>query len=97
MADSSNSNTIVNISKIIIQGVTSTGDVFRPSDWAERLSGRLATFRNQRVIYSPLLRPGVKDGQKCVIMAPQIKELHPELYDYLMNFAQTNDLTLFWE
>ena len=41
--------------KIIIEGVTPEGREFRPSDWAERMSGRLASFRNQRIIYSPLL------------------------------------------
>jgi len=89
-----NSNTIVNTSKIIIQGITSLGEVFRPSDWAERVSGRLATFRNQRVIYSPLLRPGVKDGHKCVIVDIQLQINNPELYDYLLGFAKANNLKI---
>ena len=96
MADNSGSN-IVNASKIIIQGITSNGEIFRPSDWAERISGRLATFRNQRVIYSPLLRPGVKEGHKCVIVDVTLQESHPDLYEYLMGFAKENGLVVFWE
>jgi hypothetical protein len=95
MADSGSN--IVNTSKIIIQGVTSTGRVFRPSDWADRVCGRLATFRNQRIIYSPLLRPGVKEGQKCVIVDIRLQTSHPELYEYLLNFANENDLKIFSE
>lgn len=90
-------NTIANASKIIIQGITSYGEVFRPSDWPERLCGRLATFRNQRVIYSALLRPGVKEGHKCVIVDIQLQTINPELYDYLLDFAKTNDLKIYQE
>ena len=32
--------------KIIIEGVTTEGKKFRPSDWAERMSGSLSTFKN---------------------------------------------------
>ncbi|MGA2655308.1 MAG: DUF3579 domain-containing protein, partial [Gammaproteobacteria bacterium] len=42
---------------IIIEGITTEGNEFRPSDWAERISGQLATFKGHRVVYSPLLTP----------------------------------------
>ena len=42
--------------KIIIEGVTTQGKEFRPSDWAERMSGALASFKNSRIHYSPLLQ-----------------------------------------
>lgn len=77
---------------IIIEGVTEEGKNFRPSDWAERVSGPLATFRNQRIIYSPLLTPGVKDGNKCVYVSAQLKETNPDLYEQLLNFAKINKL-----
>ena len=81
--------------KIIIEGVTESGAVFRPSDWAERMSGSLSTFRNQRVIYSPLLRPAVKDGNKCVILDSSLKESNPTLYQQMMDFAKTNHLKIY--
>jgi len=79
-------------SQLIIEGVTEEGKKFRPSDWAERVSGRLATFRNQRIIYSPLLKPGVKDGNKCVFIDEKLKETNPELYNQLLEFAKRNKL-----
>jgi len=79
-------------SHIIIEGVTEAGEQFRPSDWAERVSGPLATFHNQRIIYSPLLKPGVKDGNKCVYVNEELKAKNPELYQELLNFAKINKL-----
>lgn len=37
---------------IIIEGITDQGKTFRPSDWAERMSGSLASFKNSRIRYS---------------------------------------------
>jgi len=37
--------------KIIIEGVTSQGKAFRPSDWAERMSESMASFKNRRIHY----------------------------------------------
>lgn len=78
--------------KIIIEGVTESGEVFRPSDWAERMSGSLCTFRNRRITYSPLLQPVVKDGKKCVLLDPELKDSNPSLYDTIMEFAEINHL-----
>jgi len=78
--------------KIIIEGITLEGRLFRPSDWAERLSGRLATFHNQRITYSPLLCPGVKDGYSCVIVDPRLQETNPEFFDHVLEFAKVNHL-----
>jgi len=80
--------------KIIIEGVTEEGDQFRPSDWAERMSGSLCTFNRHRVVYSPLLQPSVKGGNKCVIVDPALKDSNPELYQSIMAFAKTNKLKI---
>lgn len=81
--------------KIIIEGVTNEGQRFRPSDWAERMSGKMATFRNRRVYYSPLLQPSTnKEGFKCVMLDPALKESNPALYNSIMEFAQTNNLKI---
>lgn len=79
---------------IIIEGITTTGDEFRPSDWAERISGQLATFKNNRVVYSPLLTPSMKNGHKCVIVDETLKNTDPELYAQLIDFAKDNQLVV---
>ena len=81
--------------KIVIEGVTSQGKVFRPSDWAERMSGTLASFKNRRIQYSPLLQPSVnQEGYKCVVLDPKLKESSPELYQSIMDFAKSNQLKI---
>ena len=80
---------------IVIEGITEDGDTFRPSDWAERMSGELATFRNRRLTYSPLLQPSQhKDGYKCVLLDPALKESNPLLYQSILDFAHTNHLRI---
>ncbi len=79
--------------KIRIEGITESGQQFRPSDWAERMSGSLATFRNHRIHYSPLLQPSVnEEGFKCVSVDESLKESNPALYQSIMRFAKTNNL-----
>lgn len=80
--------------KLIIQGTTLEGRTFRPSDWAERLSGNLCTFRNRRIYYSPLLRPIIVDGVKSIVVDLQLQILHPGLFDEVMQFAQANRLSV---
>lgn len=80
---------------IVIEGVTAQGKTFRPSDWAERMSGSLASFKNSRIHYSPLLRPSVNsDGYQCVLLDPKLKESSPLLYESILNFAKTNNLKI---
>ncbi len=78
--------------KIIIEGITEAGETFRPSDWAERMSGSLCTFQNRRITYSPLLQPIVKDGNKCLLLDPDLQDTHPSLYESIMEFAEQNHL-----
>lgn len=81
-------------SKIVIEGVTQDGQPFRPSDWAERMSGSLSTFRNHRIYYSPLLRPSVQNGNKCVILDKALKDSNPALYEHILEFARKNKLKI---
>lgn len=81
-------------SKIIIEGVTEDGQPFRPSDWAERVSGSLSTFRNHRIYYSPLLKPSVQNENKCVVLDKSLKDTHPALYEHIIEFAKTNKLKI---
>lgn len=82
--------------RIIIEGITEQGDVFRPSDWAERMCGCLASFDNRRICYSPQLRPIVDDQShtKSLILDPKLKETHPDIFECIMKFANENRLKI---
>ena len=81
--------------KIIIEGITESGQQFRPSDWAERVSDELATFHNRRIHYSPLLQPSVnEDGYKCVLLDPTLEQTNPSLYNSILEFARDNHLKI---
>jgi hypothetical protein len=81
-------------SHFIIHGITTEGEIFRPSDWAERMSDALSAFRGCRVIYSPLLRPTTYQGNKCVLVGYELKNKHPALYDEVIYFATSNKLQM---
>ena len=80
--------------KIIIEGVTESGETFRPSDWAERMSGTLSTFHKHRIHYSPMLQPSMKNGHKCVVIDPYLKQSNPEIYKSIIKFAMANNLRI---
>ena len=81
--------------KIMIQGVNAQGETFRPSDWAERMSGTMASFKNSRIHYSPLLPPSVNhEGYKCILLDQKLKESSPQVYQAILDFAKTNDLKI---
>ncbi len=84
---------ICNPYEIIIQGLTSNGRVFRPSDWAERLSGILSTFGfDQKLSYAPYVRPILMDNVRCVAVDKQLEQIDPRVFAFLMAFARDNDL-----
>lgn len=80
--------------KVVIEGVTETGEPFRPSDWAERMSGALSTFKNHRIFYSPLLRPSVQNGHTCLVLDKSLKNTNPTLYEHILEFARKNKLKI---
>jgi hypothetical protein len=88
--------------QIFIQGITSQGRAFRPSDWAERLAGAMSCFRppgsaggiSGAIGYSPLCFPRVIDGVKCVIVSEELRSVEPMAWDFVLNFARDNDLTI---
>lgn len=84
--------------EVFIQGITSQGRTFRPSDWAERLAGVMSSFRpggahpGSHLSYSPWCVPTVVGGVKCVIVNRELREYEPMAWDFVMNFARDNDL-----
>jgi hypothetical protein len=84
---------ICNPYEIIIQGITRSGREFRPSDWAERLSGILSTFgMDQKLSYAPYVRPMMMENIRCVAIDKQLEKIDPRVYNFLMSFARDNDL-----
>ena len=80
-------------SEVLIFGVTASGDTFRPSDWPDRLCGVLSIFgEDQRISYSPYVKPMVSNGRRCVRVDTRLKTLNPEAFEFLMGFASDNDL-----
>lgn len=84
-----------NADKIIIEGMTVDGRKFRPSDWAERMSGSLSSFgQDHRIHYSPMMQPMTINGIKCITIDPQLKQANPAFYNYIMEFAKANQLVV---
>ena len=84
---------------IIIQGLTSDGKPFRPSDWAERLCGVMSCFRPEgsggrhaHLQYSPYVRPTILAGVKSVVMDEALRSIEPLAYHFVISFAKDNDL-----
>ena len=86
--------------ELFIQGITSDGKPFRPSDWAERLAGAMSCFRPEGsaggiasfIGYSPYCVPRMINGVKCVIVSDKLRDLEPMAWDFVMNFARDNQL-----
>ncbi|HWP20499.1 MAG TPA: DUF3579 domain-containing protein [Burkholderiaceae bacterium] len=86
--------------EFFIQGITTDGRVFRPSDWAERLAGVMSPFRPEgrvhgpgsHLSYSPYCLPTVVNGIKCVVVSEAVRDIEPMAWDFVMNFARDNNL-----
>ena len=79
----------------VIRGVTDDGRKLRPSDWIERLSSTLASFGvDQRLQYSKAVAPCTIDGEKCLVVARNLQEMNPVAYDFVMGFAESNQLSI---
>lgn len=86
--------------EVFIQGLTSSGRTFRPSDWAERLAGAMSCFRPggmasgpmAHIGYSPYCVPTSIDNVKCVVVNEALRDIEPMAWDFVMNFARDNDL-----
>lgn len=86
--------------EVFIQGITSDGRTFRPSDWAERLAGAMSCFRpggakggiGAHIGYSPYCVPTTIGQVKCVVVNEALRKIEPMAWDFVMNFARDNDL-----
>jgi hypothetical protein len=85
--------------EFFIQGITSDGKQFRPSDWAERLCGVMACFQpegsgghNARLQHSPYVRMVNLGNVKSVAVSEELRKIEPLAYHFVLNFAKDNDL-----
>ncbi len=98
MADS-RENSPIQIREFFIQGLTSDGEQFRPSDWADRLCGAMSCFRpeggrNSHLAYSPYVRPVLFQGVRSVVVNEALREIEPMAFNFVMSFAKDNDLQI---
>ncbi len=85
----------MNKEKLVIDGVRVDGSRLRPGDWIERISSIVAEFGpDHRLHYSASVHPCVVDGQKCLLVEPELEEKNRELYEYILHFARHNDLVI---
>ena len=89
---------------LIIFGVTSTGEKFRPSDWIERFCGVMAPYDStyqasgERVNiqkgmgYSDLVFPTTHKGERVVMASKQLNDIEPLAWEFVLNFIKENDL-----
>lgn len=81
--------------KVIIRGLTLDGGKFRPSDWAERLCGAVASYGpGRRIIFHPSVRLATLEGVKCVVIDADLEERDEMLFDFLLDFAKDNKLQI---
>ena len=81
--------------QLIIRGATSSGQPFRPSDWAERLAGVLSVFGvDSRINYSPYLHPMSCEKLKCLVIDAKLEQVDSRAWSFIMGFAHDNDLAV---
>ncbi|CAE6839318.1 DUF3579 domain-containing protein [Paraburkholderia haematera] len=81
----------------LISGLTHHRKIFRPGDWAERLMGVIILFVGERrpgihIASTRLAMPVVDKGVKCLIVSGELRSVCPEAFDFVVRFAEDNDL-----
>lgn len=83
------------LAEFVIQGVTKDGEVFRPSNWGERLSDMLSTTGNDgRVVYSSYVRPMLIQGVSSVVVRFSLETADPHAFELVRQFVSGNHLTV---
>ncbi len=83
------------LAEFVIQGVTKSGEVFRPSNWGERLSDMLSTTgKDGRIVYSSYVRPMVIQGIPSVVVRFSLEMVDPPAFELVRQFVVSNQLTV---
>jgi hypothetical protein len=81
------------LAEFVIQGVTRDGNVFRPSNWGERLSDMLATTgKDGRIVYSSYVRPMMIQGVPSVVVRFSLETADPHGFELVRQFVVSNEL-----
>jgi hypothetical protein len=91
--------------RFVIEGITLDGNVFRPSDWIERLIDTLSSYgvdRRVRPGSSPgperrrqqmsFLHAQMIEGRKCLVVDARLRDANPAAFRFLQEFVQSNRL-----
>ncbi len=82
-------------SRIVITGLTNEGRRFRPSDWAQRITTAVGSAgADRRVRFHPRVSMAMREGVNCVVVDMRLEEEDPMMFEFLMNFARSNDLQI---
>ena len=77
----------------VMAGMPESSEVFNPSVWIENLASILASFlADPRLRYSQGVQPNVVDGELCLLVATWLETSDRATYDYVMEYAKTNQL-----
>jgi len=81
--------------RYVITSQQENGKKLRPGDWIERIACALASFdENCRLRYSVSVQPCVIDGEKCLVVARGLEQTDPQGYEFVMEFARSNQLRI---
>lgn len=81
--------------RLVIRGITEGGQLFRPSDWAQRLATAAAACRPEgRLKSHPMVRVVITDGVPAVAIDQKLASSDPRLYAFLRAFGADNGLQL---
>lgn len=81
--------------KILILGKTITGETFRPQSWCDRIAGLASSIDSlKRIYYHSYLYPVYinNEGTRGLAVDSRLANLDPELYNFVMRFAESNEL-----
>lgn len=80
---------------IVIKGLTTSGQLFRPSDWAQRLALAAAVGTcpaQRRLCYRPEVRVTALDGVPAILIDRSLKRSDPVVFDFLLAFVRLHEL-----
>lgn len=79
--------------KLATTGMAESDDTFQPTVWIESLASILASFlADPRLRYSQGVQPNVVDGELCLLVATWLETTDRAAYDYIMAFAEANQV-----
>ena len=80
---------------VTLLGRTLSGQKFRPSDWAQRLTIAVSTVGPKKQIIShPRVHMAMKNDLPAVIIDPVLERENPMMFEFLLNFGKSNNLQI---